>query len=144
MPSFYYKIKVFAPSVQVYEVLKDVASFSDFMHSVKKIDILKKEGNIINIKWDVDFDGVPIEWTEEIVFNDELHNIKFKSLTGDYMRSGQWNIYQDPEGKKTCISLEMTYNWNVPNFDHFFGDVYNKKAEKATKGMLYALKKRIS
>lgn len=144
MPSFHYEIKVSASSIQIYEILKDVTSFSDFMSSVKKIDIFKKEGNIINTKWAVDFDGVPIEWTEEMIFDDKLHIIKFKSLTGDYMRSGQWNIYKDSEGKKTCISLEMAYSWNAPNFDHFFGDVYNKKAEQATKGMLYALKKRIS
>ncbi len=143
MPSFNYKIKVPASSSQVYEVLKNITSFSDFMNSVKKIDILKQEKNIVHTEWNVDFDGVPINWTEEVVFNDKTYNVKFKSLSGDYLRSGQWNVYQDSD-KKTWVSLEMTYEWNVPNFEHFFGNIYNKKAEKATKGMLYALKKRIS
>lgn len=144
MPSFNYKIKLPVPVSDVYNVLKDITSFNTFMNSVKQIDILKTEKNTMNVKWNVDFDGVPIEWTEELVFDDKLYNIKFKSLTGDYNRKGQWNIYQTPESKNTFVSLEMTYDWNVPNFEHFFGDVYNEKAEKATKGMIYALKKRIS
>lgn len=144
MPSFNYNITVAVPALKVYHLLKDMESFSDFMNSVKKIDILKKEGNLINARWNVDFDGVPIEWTEELIFDDNAKTIKFKSLDGDYKRSGQWSIVQVLEAKKTCISLEMIYNWNVPNFEHFFGNIYNKKAEEATKGMLYALKKRIS
>lgn len=143
MPSFHYKVKVYSSKSKVYEVLKDIESFSNFMNSVKKICILKKQGNTLKTEWIVDFDGVPIEWTEELVYNDEKYIIKFKSLTGDYIRSGQWSVYQDSDNK-TWVSLEMTYDWNVPNFEHFFGDIYNKKAEKATKGMLYALKKRIS
>ncbi|GAB1401778.1 hypothetical protein MASR1M68_06890 [Elusimicrobiota bacterium] len=144
MPSFYYKIKLPCPSLDVYNLLKDVSSFNTFMNSVKKIDVLKKENNIMNVRWNVDFDGVPIEWTEEMLFDDKLYNIKFKSLTGDYNRRGQWNIYQSQESTNTYVSLEMTYDWNVPNFEYFFGDIYNEKAEKATKGMLYSLKKRIT
>ncbi|MFA7074461.1 MAG: SRPBCC family protein [Endomicrobiaceae bacterium] len=143
MPSFHYKVKVHSSKSQAYETLKDIESFSNFMNSVKKIDILKKQGNVLKTEWIVDFDGVPIQWTEELIYNDEKFIIKFESLTGDYIRRGQWFVYQDSDNK-TWVSLEMTYDWNAPNFEYFFGDIYNKKAEKATKGMLYALKKRIS
>jgi len=104
MTSFNYKVKVPASSPQVYEILKDIASFSNFMNSVKKIDILKQDNNIFHTRWDVDFDGVAMQWTEEIVFDDKLQNVKFKSLTGDYKRSGQWNVYYDNE-KNTWVSL---------------------------------------
>lgn len=144
MPKFNYVVDVSADIKKAYSVLKNVTEYSDFMKPVKEINIINKKGNTSLVKWNVLYDGVSIEWTEEIVCNDNDFSINFKSLSGNYSRFGIWKIFKNNKNNKTSVSLDITYDWNAPNFEYFFGDVYKQKAEKATKGMLYALKKRLS
>ena len=144
MPTFNYCINVPVDCKNAYFVLKNVVDYNNFMNSVREVNIINQKDNILLTKWNVLYDGVPIEWTEEIICNDNDYSVMFKSLSGNYSRFGKWKVFKNNENKKTSISLEVTYDWNAPNFESFFGDVYKQKAEKATKGMLYALKKRLS
>ena len=52
------------------------------MKSVKEVNILNKSNNTLLTKWNVLYDGVSIEWTEEIIYNDNDYSLKFKSLSG--------------------------------------------------------------
>lgn len=144
MPKFSYVIDTHAECDKVYSILKNISDFSSFMKSVKEINILNKNKNILIVKWNVLYDGVSIEWTEEIIYNDNDYSLKFKSLSGNYSRYGEWKVFKNKKNNKTSVSLDITYDWDAPNFEHFFGDIYKEKAEKATKGMLYALKRRLS
>lgn len=144
MPTFNYSVDVFVDTVKAYSVLKNVTEYSNFMNSVKEVKIISKKNNVLLTQWNVLYDGVNIDWTEEIVYNDNEFSLSFKSISGNYSRFGTWKIFKNKKNNKTTVSLEVTYDWNAPNFESFFGDVYRQKAEKATKGMLYALKKRLS
>ena len=144
MPTFNYSIDVFADCNKAYSVLKNVSEYSSFMGSVKEVKIISKNDNVLLTQWNVLYDGVPIDWQEEIIFNDSDYSVKFKSVSGNYSRRGTWKVFTNNKNNKTSISLDITYDWNAPNFASYFGDVYNQKADKATKGMLYALKKRLS
>jgi len=144
MPTFNYSIDVLADCIKAYSVLKNVSDYSSFMGSVKDVKIVSKNGNVLLTHWKVLYDGVPIDWQEEIIFNDSDYSVKFKSVSGSYSRFGTWKVFTNNKNNKTSISLDITYDWNAPNFESYFGDVYKQKADKATKGMLYALKKRLS
>lgn len=144
MPTFNYVVDVSVRCDNAYSVLKNVTEYSSFMNPVKEVNILDKKDNVLITQWNVIYDGVPIEWTEEITYNDKDCSVKFKSLSGNYSRFGEWKVFKNQNKDKTSISLEVTYDWNAPNFELFFGDVYKQKAERATKGMLYALKKRLN
>ena len=111
---------------------------------IQMVKIINRKDNILLTQWNVLYDGVNIDWTEEITYNDNECLLKFKSVSGNYSRFGIWKVFKNNENNKTAISLEVTYDWNAPNFESYFGDVYKQKAERATKGMLYALKKRLS
>lgn len=144
MPTFNYCVDVSADSAQAYSTLKDITKYSSFMNLVKEVKIINQKDNILLAQWKVLYDGVKIDWTEEIIFNDDEYSVKFKSVSGNYSRFGIWKIFKNNKNNKTSISLEVTFDWNAPNFENYFGDVYKQRAEKATKGMLYALKKRLS
>ena len=144
MPTFNFSVDVSAKCDKVYSVLKNVAEYNTFMNSVKEVKILSEQKNVMLTQWNVLYDGVPIDWQEEIVFNDSDFSVKFKSVSGNYSRFGIWKISANDKNNKTTVSLEITYDWDAPNFEHYFGDIYKQKAEKATKGMIYSLKKRLS
>ena len=144
MPTFNYSVDVSVDCNKVYSVLKNVTEYSSFMSSVKDVKIINEKDNTLLTQWNVLYDGVPIDWQEEIIVDDIEYSVKFKSVSGNYSRFGIWKVFKNNEKNKTTISLEITYDWNAPNFESFFGDVYKQKADKATKGMLYALKKRLS
>ena len=144
MPTFNYSVDVSADCIKAYSVLKNVTEYSSFMSSVKDVKIISEKDNTLLTQWNVLYDGVPIDWQEEIIVDDIQYSVKFKSVSGNYSRFGIWKVFKNNEKNKTTISLEITYDWNAPNFESYFGDVYKQKADKATKGMLYALKKRLS
>ena len=144
MPTFNYSVDVAVDCAKAYSVLKNVTEYSSFMNSVKEVKIISEKDNLLLTQWNVLYDGVPIDWSEEIIYNDKDFSLKFKSVSGNYSRFGIWKVSKNNENNKTSISLEITYDWNAPNFENYFGDVYKQKAERATKGMLYALKKRLS
>lgn len=144
MPTFNFSVDVLAKCDKVYSVLKNVSDYKNFMNSVQEVKVLSEKNNLLLTQWNVVYDGVPIDWQEEISFDDSDYSVKFKSVSGNYSRFGTWKISPNNKNNKTSISLEITYDWDAPNFEHYFGDVYKQKAEKATKGMIYALKKRLS
>lgn len=144
MPVFNYSVDVATECDKAYSVLKNITEYKNFMNSVKEVKIISEKDNVLLTQWNVIYDGVSIDWQEEIIFNDDDYSLKFKSISGNYSRFGVWKIVKNSKNNKTSICLEVTYDWNAPNFEHYFGDIYKQKAEKATKGMLYALKKRLS
>ena len=67
MPTFNYSVDVSVDCNKVYSVLKNVTEYSSFMSSVKDVKIINEKDNTLLTQWNVLYDGVPIDWQEEII-----------------------------------------------------------------------------
>lgn len=126
---------------RVYEIIKDMRRFPEFMKGVKKIDILKNCANKYITAWEVDVDNATVIWKEEDVFNDEKCRIEFTMLEGDYAQyTGTWDITGDKKGCQVILTVKV--DWGAPALVEFIGGILEKKTALALKGMLLAIKKR--
>ncbi|MBU0570837.1 MAG: SRPBCC family protein [Candidatus Omnitrophica bacterium] len=127
---------------EVFKVVKDFKKYADFISGVKQITELPGNGNILRMRWQVDFDGAPFEWTEEEIIHKQSKTISFKALEGDfYIYCGEWRI-EDTGDNGSNIKLEAYFDWGVPNMEKHVGAMLERKAKKALKGMVLSLKRK--
>lgn len=126
----------------VFNLIKDIERFPEFMRDVKSIRILENLPDRIISEWQTDIDGTPISWTEEDIFDETTLTWRFKAIKSDYKYEGVWSLEEINENK-TKVSVVADFDWEVPNFEKYFGKVYEKKAKNSLKSMLNALKKRL-
>jgi len=124
----------------VYNVLKEMGRFPDFMKGVKRLDVINKNKTTLITSWQVEIDGANIIWKEEDNFNDEDMSLRFKMIDGDYDKyEGIWRL-EEVRGA-TRISINADFEWGVPVFEKLVGDVLEQKARKGLRTMLLAIKK---
>ncbi|MDD5653031.1 MAG: SRPBCC family protein [Candidatus Omnitrophica bacterium] len=126
----------------VYDLLKNMQEFPRFMRDVKSLKISEKQGNRFVSCWNAEVDGAAICWTEEDLFNDKDMSLKFKMLEGDYTNyAGEWVLHETPHGTK--ITINANFDWGIPAFEKFVGNILVRKARKSLKGMLNAIKNKL-
>lgn len=133
---------IHADKKRVYEVIKNVESFPEFMRDVKKVRVVERQGNRVVAEWKTDIDGAPVEWVEEDIFDDEKMSCSFKAIEGDYKYEGKWKLDEDGTGK-TRVSILADLDWEVPTLGKFIGHILEKKARNSLKSMLNAIQKKI-
>lgn len=126
----------------VYDLLKNMHEFPRFMRDVKKLSIIEKSDNRHVSSWNIEIDGANIFWKEENIFNDKEKKMKFKMIEGDYSNyTGEWVLNEAPSGTK--ITLNVNFDWGIPAFEKFVGNILQRKASKSLKGMLAAIKHKL-
>lgn len=142
MPAFVFSTLVSKDPRLVFTVIRDMEKYPQFMRDVKSVRILKdaKENTVVS-QWNIDVDGTPIEWTQEDSVDDTAMTVVFKSVKGNYQYEGKWQVIPTAGGAK--ITINAAFDWGVPNFEKYFGSVYEKKAMLSIKSMLIAIKRRV-
>lgn len=144
MPNVLYAVAVTRPPEIVFSTIKNIERFPDFIKDVKSIAIVCRQSPAVWVsQWHIDVDGTSISWTEEDVVDDQHRTLSFRLLDGDYKYHGVWKV-ESEANTSSKISVYASFDWEVPNFEKYFGSVYEHKARLALKGMLIALKNRIN
>ncbi len=126
----------------VYDFVKHVENFPQFIENIKSIKIIKEKNNRKVADWKIDVQGVPVQWREEIIFDDTNKTMKFKMLEGDYeVYEGEWKFLSLPRGTQIFISVNL--GWGFPSFETFIGDVLRRKVKLNFRGMLRAIRQKI-
>lgn len=143
MPRIEVSKTIAAAKKEVYEIIKNMERFPEFMSDVKQVKVIKKQDDKIVTEWKADIDGVPLEWIEEDIFNDKEMSCAFKAIEGDYGYKGRWKLEEANNGK-TEVSVMAEFDWEVPHFEKFIGHILEKKARSSLRSMLSAITKKLS
>ena len=123
----------------VFSVIKDMANFPNFMSDVKSLKVKKTGNNEMISRWSIEIEGAEVVWEEKDVYNEELMEIYFSKITGDYnVYHGKWSVQN--AGNKTRLSFELTVDCGIPSFEKIVGHVLVQKTRRAIQGMLTAVK----
>ncbi|HAH21678.1 MAG: hypothetical protein A2Y00_06605 [Omnitrophica WOR_2 bacterium GWF2_43_52] len=133
---------IHADKKHVYDIIRNMESFPEFMRDVKKVRVVESQGNRVVAEWKTDIDGAPVEWVEEDIFDGEKMTCSFKAIEGDYKYEGLWKLSEDGAGK-TRVSILANFDWEVPTLEKFIGNILEKKARNSLKSMLNAIQKKI-
>ncbi len=142
MTEFTFSTVVARDPEEVFVVLRDIERYPVFMGDVKSVHVESLGANNARVsRWHIDVDGTSIKWTQEDTIDDNDRTIMFRSIKGDYLYEGDWRVAPISGGAR--LTVRARFDWGVPNFEKYFGDVYAKKARHAVKSMLIALRRRL-
>ncbi|MFH1202232.1 MAG: SRPBCC family protein [Candidatus Omnitrophota bacterium] len=127
---------------EIFNLLKDMERFPEFMRDVKSLHILEHVDNKLITKWQIEIENTAITWKEEDVFDDKNYTLKFHMLEGDYQEyQGSWRL--EPHSGTTRIKIDAVFDWGIPVLERFVANVLERKARLAFEGMLKSIKKRL-
>ena len=130
------------PKEAVYNLLKNMECFPEFMENVKQVTLLEGRRDRTITEWEIDLDNTAIIWKQENIFDDRQMSIKFKMLEGDFGRyEGEWNLFGLLTG--TEISLSAVVDWGMPHWERCAKDALEKKIKSYFLGILLSIKNRL-
>lgn len=130
------------PKETVYNLLKNMERFPEFMENVKQVTLLEGRGDRTITEWEIDLDSIAIIWKQENIFDDRQMSIRFKMLEGDFGRyEGEWNLFGLLTG--TEIQLTIVVDWGAPALARYIEDVLKKKTQDTLEGMLNGIKRKL-
>ncbi|MFH1848072.1 MAG: SRPBCC family protein, partial [Candidatus Omnitrophota bacterium] len=110
---------------RILRLITKVQEFPEYMPSVKEVQVLEKNRNIMKTKWRIKVEKVPISWTEEDRFAFSEGRIYFRAIEGDLEEfRGSWSLEDHPEGTK--VDVAVNFKVGIPAIKDF-ADTYVKK-----------------
>ena len=143
MPDVHSELVIPSPPRDVYALAKDVEGFPEFLPNVQSVAIREREGNRTVSEW---VGLVPefrrtIKWVEEDIWDDEAMRCRFRSLSGDWDRyQGVWVFA--PDGSGTRVSLDISYDYNVPLIGPLIQKLLRKLVQRNAEETLDGLRRR--
>jgi ribosome-associated toxin RatA of RatAB toxin-antitoxin module len=143
MYSFEASITIKSPAPKVYQAIKNMEGFPNFIRDIKNLKIIKRidDDRFITF-WEIEIDGAPLKWKEEDSFDDKNLQVKFNMLEGDYSGyRGSWQVNGD--GKATKLTIEADFDWGIPVLERYVRKALEARARRGLSGMLRSIKKKV-
>jgi len=141
MPRIEVSVNIKRPKREVYKVIKDIEKFPNFMRDVKSLRIVKRvsDKHFVTL-WEIEIDGAPVNWKEEVFFDDSGSLVRFSMREGSYKRyHGAWLLEDSRYGTK--LTMRVEFDWGIPILEKYVGKALETKARHGLFGMIQAIKK---
>ena len=136
-----FSVIVKAKRRKIYNVIKHMEKFPEFMTYVKKVKIVERQEDKCVSNWQIMVETLPIKWQQEDVFDEEAKRLRFRMLKGDFSGyQGEWTLSDTDDG--TTLSFSCIFNWGMAILEKYVKAVLENKARRYIHGMLLAVKKR--
>ncbi len=146
MPHIENSVLVNAPLETVFTAARDQESFPQFMPDVESLTIIERspDGSRTVSDWVAvasDF-KLKVRWTEEDVWDEAAHELRFKQLKGDYTAyGGFWKFTEESQGV-TRLQSEIDYDLEIPLIGALLKAVVARLMRDNTQKVLDAIKSR--
>lgn len=142
MPVVESKLVMRASKQKIYDIIKDMEAYPQFMSNLKSVKVLERGEAYTISHWDSDVDGRKIIWTEKDQFDPANFVITYKQTEGDLKKmEGAWTL-QDVEGGVE-VSLVVDFEFGIPMIAGLLNPVLKKKVRDNSASMLEAVKKQV-
>ena len=84
MPYVESKTTIKGDGAKIYDIIKDMAAYPNFMHDLVSVEILERGENYTVSHWVSNVDGRKIVWTERDTFYPEELKITYAQTEGDF------------------------------------------------------------
>ena len=120
--------------VEVFERLGRFEQYTELGPSIRSIEVEHIDEHTMRSKWDVDFRGGSMRWTEEDRLDAEAGTITFSLVEGNLREfSGQWKVSEVDGGSE--VSFAVQFAIGMPSMASFIDPV----AEQAIRENLGAV-----
>lgn len=128
-----------APKGQLYEILKDMEKYPQFMKDLKSVKVLERSANTTLTAWETTIMGTSIKWVEKDIFDDENQHISYHQQSGDLQKfEGEWILKEEAAG--TRVTLTVDFEIGIPMVAGILNPVAKLMIKDNSENMLNALK----
>lgn len=107
---------------EVFERLRKFELYTELGPSIRSIDLEHIDAHTMRSKWDVDFRGGSMRWTEEDRFDPEAGRITFSLIEGNLREfSGQWEVTGVDGGSEVRFAVQFAIG--MPSMASFIDPV---------------------
>lgn len=139
MPVITRTISIKSSGSKVYQLVKDVARYPQFIPDVKAVEIVSEDCHTRVTKWHVIIDGVEFRWLEREELDDSNWVVKYHLLEGDLQKfEGEWRVRSD--GNRAVATLVIDYELGIPSFEEIMGIVLPEKVAMNAESLLRGVK----
>lgn len=139
MPVVEETIVVKGNSPQIYQLVKDVERYPEFIPDVKAVRILSAGQTARITKWHAVIDGVEFRWVEQDELDDKNLTVRYHLLEGDLEKfEGEWRVRG--EGDYTVVTLRIDYELGIPAFEEVLGPLLFEKVLMNARNLLRGIK----
>jgi len=146
MPRIENTVIVNAPLAAVFALARDQESFPQFMPDVESVAVSERSAGSDRTVSDwvavaSDF-KLKVRWTEEDVWDEAAHTLRFRQLKGDYTSyGGEWRFTEESPGV-TKFQSEIDYELEIPLIGALLKAVVARLMRDNTQKILEAIKTR--
>ena len=142
MPYVESKITINGDGNKIYEIIKDMASYPNFMKDLVGVEILERGENYTISHWVTNADGRRIVWTERDTFYPEELKITYAQTEGDLKKmEGAWTIVEQADGCE--VTLAVDFEFGIPMIAGLLNPILKKKVRENSENMLNSIKEQI-
>ncbi len=129
---------------KILRLITRVKEFPQYMPNVKQCSTIEKGKKYAITSWNVDVDGIPLQWKERDEFDFEHFTISFKAIEGDLERfDGEWQLKDHPSGG-TEVFIQVIAKIGIPLLEKVIGGVIAEKLRKNFDMMLSAIDEKLT
>ena len=142
MPYVESKITINGDGNKIYEIIKDMASYPNFMKDLVSVEILERGEDYTISHWVTNADGRKIVWTERDTFYPEDLKITYAQTAGDLKKmEGAWTIVEQADGCE--VTLAVDFEFGIPMIAGLLNPILKKKVRENSENMLNSIKEQI-
>ena len=142
MPYVESKTTIKGDGTKIYDIIKDMAAYPNFMHDLVSVEILERGENYTVSHWVSNVDGRKIVWTERDTFYPEELKITYAQTDGDLKRmEGSWLITPQADGCE--VTLAVDFEFGIPMIAGLLNPILKKKVRENSENMLNSIKAQI-
>lgn len=142
MPQVVSQIVIQGSKQKIYDVIKDMTAYPQFMQNLLSVEILEQGENTDLTHWVSDVDGRRIVWTERDNFYPEEFKITYAQTEGDLKKmAGAWTLIDVPEG--VSVTLTVDFEFGIPMIAGMLNPLLKRKVRENCVNMLQAVQKQI-
>lgn len=130
------------PLKEVFALLTAIEKFPEFMENVKSVEVLEKSSARTVSRWEVDLEGLTLNWKQIDIASEATKRIRFRMVEGDFDRlEGEWRLFELLSG--TEITLSVVVDWGVHSLHKYAKATLEKKTQDIFQQMLKGIKTRM-
>ena len=142
MPYVESKITINGDGNKIYEIIKDMASYPNFMKDLVSVEIRERGEDYTISHWVTNADGRRIVWTERDTFYPEELKITYAQTEGDLKKmEGAWTIVEQANGCE--VTLAVDFEFGIPMIAGLLNPILKKKVRENSENMLNSIKEQI-
>jgi predicted amino acid dehydrogenase/ribosome-associated toxin RatA of RatAB toxin-antitoxin module len=131
-----------APKWRVIRLLTRPWELSSYVPNIHEVKVIQKTRNVVQTKWRIVVNNIPINWVEEDTLALRNNAIHFKAVEGDLEEfHGTWQFQDHKRGTQATVHLYL--NVGIPAIKEFANNVIQRIVATYFESILDALERRL-